>query len=266
MEYGEWREQCDRRATLTRISTGERERKQWRCSSAHLLRSVAGLNNQRLILVIDLVTARAQGLLSLRTCSLRTRVPIWSRSPGTTSLNKRLRVITRGADDTCTITMLGLRRHWLGGLASSCASSRLVCHLVWLFCARKSLLFTVRQVVSACPVENIELEYQLGFQLDIYLESQQEFQLYLLFWTTSKWVTNWNPSRNSSCTSFFGQRPSGLLTGYPAGIPGRSGISVGIQLEFLQLKFCIAAPSNDRYHELINYRRQYGRSWHYMCS
>ena len=26
---------------------------------------------------------------------------------------------------------------------------------------------------------------------------------------------------------FFGQPPSGLLTGYPAGIPGRSGIPVG---------------------------------------
>ena len=31
------------------------------------------------------------------------------------------------------------------------------------------------------PVENIQLEYELGFQLDIHLESQQEFQLYLLF-------------------------------------------------------------------------------------
>ena len=36
-------------------------------------------------------------------------------------------------------------------------------------------------------------------------------------------ISNWN----TSCTSFFGQPPSGLLTGYPAGIPGRSGIPVG---------------------------------------
>ena len=49
--------------------------------------------------------ARAQGPLSLRSCSLRTRVPIRSRCPGTTSLDKRLRVITRGADDTCTLTV-----------------------------------------------------------------------------------------------------------------------------------------------------------------
>ena len=29
----------------------------------------------------------------------------------------------------------------------------------------------------------------------------------------------------------------------------------------MQLEFCIDAPSNVRYHELINYRRRYGRPW-----
>ena len=48
--------------------------------------------------------ARAQGPLSLRTCSLRTRVPNRIRCPAKTSLDKRLRVITRGADDTCALT------------------------------------------------------------------------------------------------------------------------------------------------------------------
>ena len=81
------------------------EREQWRCSSAHLLRSVAGLNNRQLNLVVDLMKARAQGPLSLRTCSFRTRVPIRSRCPGPASLDKRLRVITRGMDDTCTLTV-----------------------------------------------------------------------------------------------------------------------------------------------------------------
>ena len=76
------------------------EREQWRCSSAHLLRSVTGLNNRQLNLVVDLVKAIAQGPLSLRT-----RVPIRSRCPGTTNLDKRLRVITRGADDTCKLTV-----------------------------------------------------------------------------------------------------------------------------------------------------------------
>ena len=82
-----------------------RRREQWCCSSAHLLRSVAGLNNRQLNLVVDLVKARVQGPLSLRTCSLRTRVPLRSRCPGTTSVDNRLRVITRGADDTYTLTV-----------------------------------------------------------------------------------------------------------------------------------------------------------------
>ena len=30
----------------------------------------------------------------------------------------------------------------------------------------------------------------------------------------------------------------------------------------MQLKYCIDAPSNVRYNELINYRRRYGRPWH----
>ena len=100
-----WESCRERRATHTRISAEERERGQWRCSLAHLLRSVAGLNNRQLNLVVDLAKARAQGPPSLGTCSLRTRVPIRSRCPGTTSLNKRLRVITCGADDTCTCTV-----------------------------------------------------------------------------------------------------------------------------------------------------------------
>ena len=81
------------------------EREHWRCSSANLLRSVAGLNNRQLNLVVDLVKARVQGPFSLRTCSLRTGVPIRNHCPGTTSLDKRLRVITRGTDDTCTLTL-----------------------------------------------------------------------------------------------------------------------------------------------------------------
>ena len=42
----------------------------------------------------------------------------------------------------------------------------------------------------------------------------------------SSWISTRYPSRNSSRTSFFGQPPSGLLTEYPAGSPGKSGIPV----------------------------------------
>ena len=92
------------------------EREQWRCSLAHLLRSVSGLDNRLRYLVVDLVKARAQGPHSLRTCSLRMRVPIRSRCPGTTSLDKRLRIITRGADVVTKRAFLssGRKRNFCG--------------------------------------------------------------------------------------------------------------------------------------------------------
>ena len=39
---------------------------------------------------------------------------------------------------------------------------------------------------------------------------------------------------------------------------GRSRAGTLVKLS-MQLKFCIDAPSNVRYHELINYQRRYGR-------
>ena len=43
--------------------------------------------------------------LALCAHSLCTRTPIRSRCAGAANLDMRLRVITRGADDTCTLTI-----------------------------------------------------------------------------------------------------------------------------------------------------------------
>ena len=145
------------------------ETEQWRCSSAHLLRSVAGLNNRQLNLVVDLVKARAQGplFLSLCTCSLRTRVPIRNRCPGITNLDKRLRVITRGADDMCTLTV---QIGYIGTVCPRFLACILAARLAsWYHLSWSSLLrscqanrLTARGCCIHSTAGSISLPYSLG--------------------------------------------------------------------------------------------------------
>ena len=99
-------------------------------------------------------------------------MPIRSRCLGKTSPDKRFRVPTRGADNTCTLTIhIGyIGTVWPRFLADILAARPASWyHLAWsslllscqAYCTRMFLVYTVRQVASACRTVSEHFTYFL---------------------------------------------------------------------------------------------------------
>ena len=128
------------------------------------------------------------------------------------------------------------------------------------YCTRMFLVYTVRQIASACRTVLEHFTYFPCKYVKLHFSDRvNDLSKAHYFFTEVERMTKHIVTREirDNKTPRTRTRVS-LASGnnkMDAGRP-RAGMLV---MSSMQLKFCIDAPSNVRYNELINYRRRYGR-------